>query len=40
MVEAGATCQRNTFSEIKIAIKYNTKITYSVWLCDAMIKDG
>jgi len=34
----GVTCQRNMFSEIKIAIKRDTKITYSVW-CDAMIKD-
>jgi len=23
-----------------LAIKCNTKITYSVWCCDAMIKDG
>jgi len=29
MIEAGATCQRNMFSEIIIAIKCNTKITYS-----------
>jgi len=27
-------------SEIIIAIKRNTKITYSVWWCDAMINDG
>ena len=27
------------FSEIKIAIKCNTKIKYSVWWCDAMTKD-
>jgi len=33
------TCQRDMFSEIKIAIKCNTKITYSVWGCDAIIKD-
>jgi len=39
MVEAAATCQRNLFSEIKIAIKCNTNITYSVWWCDAMTKD-
>jgi len=31
--------QRNMFSEIEIAIKYNTKITYSVWWCDALTKD-
>jgi len=30
MIEAAATCQRNMFSEIKIAIKCNTKITYTV----------
>jgi len=28
------------FSEIKIAIKYKTKIMFSVWRCDPMIKDG
>jgi len=39
MLEAGVTCQRNMFSEIKIAIKCNTKITYSVWWCDPMTKD-
>ena len=39
MIEAGATCQRNMFSEIKIAIKCNTKCMYSVWLCDGMTKD-
>jgi len=39
MIEAEATCQRNMFSEIKIAIKRNTKVTYSLWWCDAMIKD-
>ena len=27
------------FSEIKVAIKFNPKITYSVWWCDAMTKD-
>ena len=27
------------FSEIKNVIKCNTKITYSVWWCDAMTKD-
>jgi len=30
MTEAEATCQINMFSEIKIAIRCNTKITYSV----------
>jgi len=30
MIEAAATCQRNMFSEIKIAIKCNTNITYTV----------
>ena len=40
MIEAAATCQRNMCSEIKFAIKCNTKITYSVWWCDAMTKDG
>ena len=30
MIEAGATCQRNMFSKIKIAIKCSTKITKSV----------
>jgi len=39
MIEAGTTCQRNMFSEIKINIKCNTKITYSVRWSDAMIKD-
>ena len=39
MIEAGATFQRNMFSEIKMAIKCNTNIMYSVWCCDAMIKD-
>ena len=38
-IEAGATCRRNTFPEIKIAIKCNIKITYSVWWCCAMTKD-
>ena len=40
MIEGGVTCQKNVFKKIKIAIKCNTKITYSVWWCDAMIKDG
>jgi len=40
MNTAGATCQRNMFSEIKITVKCYTKIAYSVWQCDAMIKDG
>ena len=40
MKEAAATCQRNMFSEIKIATKCNTEITYSVRWCDAMTKDG
>ena len=31
---------RNMFYEIKIATKCNTNITYSVWWCDGMIKDG
>ena len=39
MIEAEATCERNMSSEIKIAIKCNTKITYSVWWCDATTKD-
>ena len=30
MIEAGATWQRNMFSEIKLASNCNTKITYSV----------
>jgi len=30
MIEAAETCQRNLFSEIKIATKCNTKITYTV----------
>ena len=28
------------FAEIKIAVKCNAKITYTVWLFNAMIKDG
>jgi len=40
MIEAGVSCQRHTLYEIKIAIKCNTKIMYSVWLCDAMTKNG
>jgi len=40
MIEAGETCQRNMFSEINIAMKSNTNITYRVWWCDAMNKDG
>jgi len=39
MIEAASTCQRNKFSKLKIAIKCNTKITYSVWWCDVMTKD-
>jgi len=35
-IEVRAT---NMFSENKIVIKCNTKITYNVWRCDAMIKD-
>jgi hypothetical protein len=31
---------RNMFSEIKITITCNTKITFIMWLCDALIKDG
>jgi len=31
MIEVAATYQRNMFSEIKMAIKCNTKITYCVW---------
>ena len=30
LVEAAATCQRNMFSDFKITINYNTKITFSV----------
>ena len=30
IIEAAATCQRNMFSGFKIAIKFNTKITYTV----------
>jgi len=40
MIEAGAICKRNMFSEINITIKCNTRITYSVWWCDTMIKVG
>ena len=39
IVEA-ETGQRNRFPKIKITIDCNTKITYSVWWYDAMIKDG
>jgi len=39
MLDTGALCHRNMFSEIKMAIKRNTNITYSVWWCDAMTKD-
>ena len=39
MIEAGATCQRNMFSEINIDIKCNAKIMYRFWWCDAMTKD-
>jgi len=38
MIEVGVTCQRNMFSEIKITIKCNTKITDNVWWCDTMTK--
>ena len=38
MIETGATCQRNMFSEVKIAIKCNTKFTYSFLWQDAMTK--
>ena len=34
------TCWRNMFSEIKIAIKCDTKIIYIMRRCDAIIKDG
>ena len=37
MLEAAAA---NMFSEIKITIKCNTKVKYSVSWCGAMIKDG
>jgi len=37
--EAAATYQINMFYEIKLAIKCNTTITYSVLWCDAMIGD-
>ena len=30
IIEAGETCQRNMFSEIKISIKCYTKITYNI----------
>ena len=39
MIEAWATCQRNMYSEIKIALKCNAKVTYSVWWCGVMTKD-
>jgi len=39
MIEAGARCQRNMFSDIKIAIKSNTEIAYNVWWRDSMTKD-
>ena len=39
MGEVGAICQRNMFSDIKIAMKCNTKVTYSVGWRDVMIKD-
>ena len=39
MIKAEATCQRNTFSEIRITIKCNAKIMYNVCWCDAMTRD-
>jgi len=40
MVEAGATYQRNMFSEIKITITLSDVTLRLCTVCDAIIKDG